>query len=75
MRLSPEQQAKMLADTRDAAVAFLEELHHFREIIEREETSPGELRRASVPLRRLLIDRDLKRRRCASYRTHNTFSP
>jgi hypothetical protein len=57
--LTPDQRAKMLAATRDMAIAFLEDIQHFRDLLARKEMSLGEIRRASVALRRLLSDREL----------------
>lgn len=61
MPMSPEQIEERLALTRDAAIALIEDLQYLREVLERENPSPGELRRLSAVLRRLLIgtDRDL----------------
>jgi hypothetical protein len=59
MGLSPEQREKMLASTREAAAAFLDDIDHFRQIVARLDPSPGELRRISGMLRRLLVERDI----------------
>jgi hypothetical protein len=57
--LTPEKRAELLAETRDAAVALLEDLEHIRMICGRDEPSRDELRRLSATLRRILIDSDL----------------
>jgi hypothetical protein len=59
MPLSSEQRAKLLTATREAAGAFLEDIQYIRDIANQTTTLSGEIRRLSVLLRRLLIDRDL----------------
>lgn len=60
MPLSPSHKEEMLAATRMAAAALLEDMQYIREVVERSEPSRGELRRLSGTLRRLLIYRDLQ---------------
>ena len=57
--LSAEQQAKMLASSRESAAALIEDLVHLREIVNRVDPIRGELRRVSAVMRRLLVERDL----------------
>src|SRR5215216_54453 len=56
MAMTPEIQARLLAATRDAAVAFLEDVAHLRDILNRQDQVRGSLRRLSNELRRLLVD-------------------
>ncbi|ODR99652.1 hypothetical protein AUC69_08505 [Methyloceanibacter superfactus] len=59
MKLSPEQREERLASSREAALAFLEDMQHLREIVGKKDPSNAEIRRLSVILRRLLVERDL----------------
>jgi hypothetical protein len=59
MPLSSAQRAKLLTATREAAGAFLEDIQYIRDIANQRTTLSGEIRRLSVLLRRLLVDRDL----------------
>ena len=59
MGLTEEQKAKMLAGTREAASAFLEDMAYIRQIVAKEVVPRDELRRLSGLLRRFLVDRDL----------------
>lgn len=63
MPMSSEQREERLALTRNTAIALIEDLQHLREVLAREDPSPGELRRLSSTLRRLLLgtDRDLSK--------------
>lgn len=63
MPMSSEQREERLALTRNTAIALIEDLQHLREVLAREDPSPGELRRLSGTLRRLLLgtDRDLSK--------------
>lgn len=65
MTLSPERQRQMLLDTREAAAAFVEDLAHIREALQRPSPSRGEIRRLSNVLRRILVDNDGDIRRIA----------
>jgi hypothetical protein len=56
--LSTEQRRAMCLATRETAIAFIEDMDHFREILDRE-SSRGEIRRVSASLRRILIERDI----------------
>jgi hypothetical protein len=60
MNLSAEQRAMMLATTKGAAGALMEDLAHLREIAGKAEHSPAELRRSSAVLRRLVVENDLR---------------
>jgi hypothetical protein len=59
MKLTAEQQAEMIAKTRNAAIALLEDLDHLRNMAKGWHHTSAELRRASALLRRLVIDGDL----------------
>lgn len=59
MGMSEDHRKERLALTREAAAALVEDLQHLREILERTDPSRAELRRLSVTLRRILVDRDL----------------
>jgi hypothetical protein len=54
--LTPELAEQLLLATREAAAAFVEDMPHIREILNRTNPDRGELRRLSSVLRRLLID-------------------
>jgi hypothetical protein len=56
MSLSPELRDQLILATREAAVAFLEDMPHIRDVLNRPNPDRGELRRLSSVLRRLLID-------------------
>jgi hypothetical protein len=61
MTISPETKARLLEATKEAAAAFGEDMAYLREALERaDRTTPGELRRLSAILRRLLIENDLR---------------
>lgn len=47
---------ELVKETRGAAAAFLEDLTHIREVLNRAEPDKGEVRRLSNVLRRLLVD-------------------
>ena len=59
MALSPKQLEEMLANTRESASAFLDDMQHIREIVAKDNPSSGEIRRLSSVLRRLLVERDI----------------
>jgi hypothetical protein len=53
--------ARLLLATREAAAAFVEDMAYIREALGKaDRTTPGEIRRLSAVLRRLLIDKDLR---------------
>jgi hypothetical protein len=56
MSLSPENREKLLLATREAAAAFIEDMPHIREIVNKPDPDRGDPRRLSNILRRLLID-------------------
>jgi hypothetical protein len=58
--LTPERRAKLIADSKDAAAALLEDIRYLREVVASLPPKRGELRRVSGIIRRLLIDGDLK---------------
>jgi hypothetical protein len=57
--LPSEERRAMCLATRDAAVAFIEDMDHFRQILNQPEISKGDLRRVTAALRRLLVERDI----------------
>lgn len=57
--MSESDRQKFLEDTKGQAVALLEDLAHFREILSRPNPFRGDLRRISATLRRLLIERSI----------------
>ncbi|MEX1181566.1 MAG: hypothetical protein WEB63_12265, partial [Cucumibacter sp.] len=59
MSLTDEQRKAMLEQTRGAAHAFVEDMDHIREVIAEEGASIGDIRRLSVVLRRLIVERDI----------------
>lgn len=61
MRMSEDHRKERLALTREAAAALLEDLQHIREVLARADPSRAELRRLSVTLRRILVERDLSK--------------
>ncbi len=54
--LSPERRQQLLEATREAAAAFIEDIPHIREIVNKPNLVRGDPRRLSNILRRLLID-------------------
>jgi hypothetical protein len=61
MAISPENKARLLLVTHEAAAALVEDMTYIRETLARaDRITPGELRRLSATLRRLLIDNDLR---------------
>jgi hypothetical protein len=54
--LTPERREQLISATREAAAAFVEDLPHIRETVNKVDPDRGELRRLSNVLRRLLID-------------------
>lgn len=59
MTRPPDHQEELQARTRSAAVALIEDLQHIRGLLDEDNPSPGEFRRLSVTLRRILLQRDL----------------
>lgn len=59
MPLSPDHKETLRKSTKAAAAAFLEDIQHIRELIEKPDQARGEVRRASAILRRLLVEDDL----------------
>jgi hypothetical protein len=59
MSMPEELRNAQLLSTREAAAAFIEDMHHLREVVNRFNPSRGEIRRLSGILRRLLIERDI----------------
>lgn len=56
MPLTPERREQLILATREAAAAFVEDMPHIREVVNKQNPDRGELRRLSAVLRRLLID-------------------
>src|SRR5271169_3761758 len=56
MALSDEAKKAMVATTHETALAMVDDLQHMREIIAKSDMTPGDIRRLSNPLRRMLID-------------------
>lgn len=59
MSLSPEHRAAMLAATKEAASAFLEDIQHIRKLLSDKQTPRAEVRYLATTLRRLLVNREL----------------
>ena len=59
MILSEKERTKLIARSREAAGAILEDIPYLREIIANKKTSRGDVRRISTMLRRLLVYRDI----------------
>jgi hypothetical protein len=59
MALSPENKKKLFEATRESAIALAEDVAHLRLYAGKKNPTPGELRRLSSILRRLLVERDL----------------
>jgi hypothetical protein len=59
MTLSKERRKSLLNTTRDAAIAFVEDMEHIRTLIAQEDISRADLRRLSATLRRLLVEGDI----------------
>lgn len=55
-RLSDDKRAARLAQSRASAIAFAEDMEHIREVLSRDKSSRGEIRRLSAVLRRLLVE-------------------
>jgi hypothetical protein len=56
MPLSDQEKQAMLIATHETALAFADDIQHVREVISKPEPTPGDIRRISNPLRRILID-------------------
>jgi hypothetical protein len=61
MALDQEQRNRLIADTRDAAAAFVEDMDFLREAVVRKDTSRREIRHLSAILRRLIVERDISK--------------
>lgn len=59
MPLGDNQKAEMRATTLEAAVALVDDLEHIRSVLAKQDPTPGDIRRLSGLLRRILIDRIL----------------
>jgi len=59
MRLTPEHRAELLASTKGAAAALVDDLQYIRTVVQNHHPSNGDIRRLSVLLRRILIEGDL----------------
>jgi hypothetical protein len=61
MAISLENKSRLLQATREAAAAFVEDMAYIRETLARaDKITPGEIRRLSAILRRLVVDNDLR---------------
>jgi hypothetical protein len=56
MTLSDDARQAMIAATYESALAMVDDLQHMREVVAKPEPTPGDIRRLSNPLRRILID-------------------
>jgi hypothetical protein len=54
--MSPEVKQQLLAATKSTAIAFIEDMAYFRELLNRKDIDASAIRRSSNELRRLLID-------------------
>jgi hypothetical protein len=54
--LTPEAREQLVSATREAAAAFIEDLAHIRDVVNKTDPDGAELRRLSNVLRRFLID-------------------
>lgn len=59
--LSPQLKAVLLVTTSNAAVAFVEDMTHIREVLARRESSRSTIRHLSGILRRLLVEGDISK--------------
>jgi hypothetical protein len=55
MSITPKNNHELILATREAAAAFVEDIPHVREVVNRANADRGELRRLSNVLRRLLL--------------------
>ena len=60
MPISPENRERLLAETKEAAAAFVEDIVHIRETLARQDQVPRQIRHLSSVLRRLTVDNDLR---------------
>lgn len=60
-KLSDAEKALQIERTRDAALVLADDLQHIRDIASRPLPSPGDLRRMSSLLRRILVEGDLRK--------------
>lgn len=58
-KFTPEKRAELISKTRVMAEALLDDLEYIRELVLRSAIGPGEIRRLSATLRRILINRQL----------------
>lgn len=54
--MTPEKKRELLLATHEAAAAFAEDIPHIRQVINRQDTDRGDIRRLSNVIRRLLVD-------------------
>jgi hypothetical protein len=54
--MSPDVKQQLLAGTRSTAIAFVEDMAYFRELLDRKDIDAAAIRRSSNELRRILID-------------------
>lgn len=59
MGLSYKQRQQLLAESKPAAAAFMEDIAHIREVVKSASPAPGQVRLLSNILRRLLVNREL----------------
>lgn len=59
--MNPEAQRNLIAETREDAIAFLEDFEHLTDITQKSETRPIDLRHSSAVLRRWLVEGMLQR--------------
>ncbi len=59
MLLSPAQKASLRQSTKGAASALVEDMAYIREVLKRNQTSKGEIRRLSAVVRRIFVEDDL----------------
>lgn len=59
MSLSPEMRDQLLEKTRESAVVFLDDIKYIREVVAKDDTDSGEIRRLSGTIRRLLVHREI----------------
>ena len=58
---APDQLAKLRADTLAAGAAFIDDLQHLRAMLAAEAPAKDDIRRASLALRRLFVDGEIRR--------------
>jgi hypothetical protein len=60
MAISPENKARLLSATKEAAAAFVEDMAHIRELLAKNDWPSREIRHLSAVLRRLLVENDIR---------------